>query len=40
MAKKNNDATLCFEETLWQAADEMRGHSKIRMNLKGLGFDV
>ncbi len=39
-AKKNNGAPLSFEETLWQAADKMRGHSKIRMNLKGLGFDV
>ncbi len=39
-AKKNNGATLGFEETLWEVADEMRGHSKIRMNLKGLGFDV
>jgi len=29
-----NDATLGFEETLWQAADKMRG------NLEGLGFDV
>ena len=24
-AKKNNGATLGFEETLWQAADKMRG---------------
>ncbi|MBU0595978.1 type I restriction-modification system subunit M N-terminal domain-containing protein [Candidatus Bipolaricaulota bacterium] len=23
---KNNGATLGFEETLWQAADKMRGH--------------
>ena len=30
----NNAATLGFEETLWQAADKVRG------NLKGLGFDV
>ena len=26
MAKKSNGATLGFEETLWQAADKMRGH--------------
>jgi type I restriction enzyme M protein len=26
MATKNNGATLGFEETLWQAADKMRGH--------------
>jgi len=26
MAKKNSGATLGFEETLWQAADKMRGH--------------
>jgi len=32
--KNSNGATLGFEETLWQAADKMRGH------LKGLGFDV
>jgi len=25
-AKKSNGATLGFEETLWQAADKMRGH--------------
>ena len=25
-AAKNNGATLGFEETLWQAADKMRGH--------------
>ena len=24
--KKNSGATLGFEETLWQAADKMRGH--------------
>src|SRR2546429_1846209 len=24
--KKNNGANLGFEETLWQAADKMRGH--------------
>jgi len=30
----NNGATLGFEQTLWQAADKMRG------NLEGLGFDV
>jgi len=30
----NSGATLGFEETLWQAADKMRG------NLKELGFDV
>ena len=39
-AKKNNGATLGSEETLWQAADKMRGHSKTRKNLKRLGFDV
>jgi len=27
-AKKNNGATLGFEETLWQAADKMRGHKR------------
>jgi len=26
MAKKSNGATLGFEQTLWQAADKMRGH--------------
>jgi len=26
MAKRSNGATLGFEETLWQAADKMRGH--------------
>jgi len=26
VAKKNSGATLGFEETLWQAADKMRGH--------------
>jgi len=26
MVKKSNGATLGFEETLWQAADKMRGH--------------
>ena len=26
MAEKNNGAMLGFEETLWQAADKMRGH--------------
>lgn len=25
MAKKNNGATLGFEERLWQSADKMRG---------------
>jgi len=32
--RTKNGATLGFEETLWQAADNMR------RNLKGLGFDV
>jgi len=32
--KNSNGATLGFEETLWQAADKMRG------NLERMGSDV